>query len=199
LISWNRLLSGGFRDPLIGRDLLAGILSGGFLALNVHFLNALPDWINVPGETAVPPSTLALGSPPELLGFLLSNVRNGFTALFVVFALFLTRTVLRRYWLSVVATGILVALVNLGGENFTLETPAVVMASVITMFVVLRLGMLALTVTLFTSSVLINAPITLDLSKWYAPQSLFMFGVLLALLFYGLRVATGNKPLLAES
>jgi serine/threonine-protein kinase len=198
LISWTRLLSGGFRDPLIGRDLLEGILAGGFLALNVHFVNALPNWINVAGETGVPANTLALGSPPELLGFLLGNVRNGFVALFVVFALFVTRTVLRRYWLSVVATGILVALVNLGGENFVLEAPTVILATVITMFVVLRLGMLALAVTFFTASVLINGPITLDLSKWYAPHSLFLFAVLLVLLFYGLRVATGNKPLLAE-
>jgi hypothetical protein len=198
LISWTRLLSGGFRDPLIGRDLLAGILAGGFLALIVHFVNALPDWINVAGETAVPPNPLALGSLQELLGYLLGNVRNGLGAFFVVFALFLTRTVLRRYWLSVMVTGILVALVSLGGENFVLETPGEILETVIIMFVVLRLGMLALAVMFFTSSVLINAPITLDLSKWYAPHSLFLFAVLLFLLFYGLRVATGNKPLLVE-
>jgi len=34
--------------------------------------------------------------------------------------------------------------------------------------------------------------------KWYASPSLFMLAVLVALLFYGLRVASGNRPLLAE-
>ena len=36
LISWSRLLAGKFRDPLIGRDLLAGSLLGSVVALGVH-------------------------------------------------------------------------------------------------------------------------------------------------------------------
>ncbi|HXW93284.1 MAG TPA: hypothetical protein VEK33_22235 [Terriglobales bacterium] len=53
-------------------------------------------------------------------------------------------------------------------------------------------------VAAFATSLLKNYPITLDLSKWYASPSLFMLAVLVALLFYGLRVASGNRPLLAE-
>ena len=30
LVSWSRLLAGGFRDPLVGRDVLVGCLSGAF-------------------------------------------------------------------------------------------------------------------------------------------------------------------------
>ena len=30
LVSWSRLLAGGFRDPLVGRDVLAGCLVGAF-------------------------------------------------------------------------------------------------------------------------------------------------------------------------
>ena len=33
LISWTRLLSGRIRDPLVGRDLLVGILSGAAIAV----------------------------------------------------------------------------------------------------------------------------------------------------------------------
>jgi hypothetical protein len=202
LISWSRLLSGRFRDPLIGRDLLAGTLFGSVIALLVHAANALPCWINLPGETAVPGSPLALGPPQDVLGVLLGIVPGAiFPAFIITFALFLARTLLRKYWLSVLATGLLILLTNLGGENFALELPLGLLATVIVMFVLLRLGMLALAVVFLTGSLgglLLAFPITLDFSKWYAPHSLFMFAVLLGLLIYGVRVATGNKPLLAE-
>ncbi len=97
-----------------------------------------------------------------------------------------------------VLTGLLVLLSNLGGENFLLETPFAILTTAITMFVLLRFGMLALTVAVFTNALLVAFPITLDLSRWYAPNSLLMFTVLLALLLYGLRTALGNRPFLLE-
>ncbi len=199
LISWTRLLSGRFRDPLIGRDLLAGILFGGVIALGNHLANALPGWFNIPGETTIGCNTLALGPPQDVLGFLLGSLPGGiFSAFSMTFALFLARTLLRNYWLSVVTTGALALLVNLGAENFAVEGPFALLTTVITMFVLLRLGTLALAVAFVVAGLLNTFPITIDLSEWYAPHSLFMFAVLIALLFYGLRVALGNRPLLAE-
>jgi len=199
LISWSRLLSGKFRDPLIGCDVLVGILAGSFIGVGIHVSNALPAWFNVPGQTTIPPNPAALGSVADTLGVLVGSLAAAtFPAFSITFALLLARTLLRNYWLSVVATGTLMFLINLGGENFALEAPFVLFITLVMMFVLLRQGMFALAVTLFTMMLLNSFPITVDLSKWYAAQSLFMFAVLLALLVYGLRVATGNKPLLAE-
>lgn len=36
MISWNRLLSGNLRDPLIGRDILTGALAGAVLLANTY-------------------------------------------------------------------------------------------------------------------------------------------------------------------
>ena len=199
LISWTRLLSGRFRDPLPGRDLLAGILFGCVIALGSHITNALPTWFNFPGQTTIPAVPLTLGSPQELLAYMLGNVPTAmFPAFVITFCLFLTRTLLRRYWLSVTATALVVLLVTLPGENFALEAPAVILTTAVTMFVLLRFGMFAAAVAIFSSTLVISYPITLDLSKWYAPHALFTLAVMLTMLFYGLRVATGNKPLLAE-
>ncbi len=199
LITWNRLLAGNFRDPLIGRDVLAGVLSGSIAALGVHVANALPAWVNLPGETTIPSSMLALGSIQELLGYLLGAVATVLLPAFAtIFTLFLTRSLLRNYWLSVTATGLLVLLVNLGGENFAVELPFVLLITVAVMVMALRFGIVAVAVTVFTMELLDSFPITLDLSKWYASHSLFMLAVLLAMLIYGFRVATGNKPLLIE-
>jgi len=199
LISWTRLLAGGVRDPLTGRDLLGGILAGATIALGLHVANALPGWFNLPGETTVPANTMALGAPQEVLAYVLGSIPTALiNSFFLIFTLFLARSVLRRYWPSVVATAILGVLTNLGGENFTLETPFALLATAMGMIILLRLGLLAYVVALFTYGLLSSAPLTLDFSRWYAPQSLFVLFVLLGMLVYGLRVATGNKPLLAE-
>jgi serine/threonine-protein kinase len=199
LISWTRLLAGKFRDPLIGRDLLVGVLVGSVTALALHFSNSLPTWFNLAGQTTIPPNPLSLGPAHDVVGVLLKFLLAGLLPPFsIVFALFLTRSLLRSYWASVLLTGLLVLISNLGGENFLLETPFAILTTAITMFVLLRFGMLALTVAVFTSGLLTYFPVTLDLSKWYATNSLLMFAVLVALLLYGLRTALGNRPLLPE-
>jgi D-ribulokinase len=72
------------------------------------------------------------------------------------------RFLLRNYWLSVVATGILLLLTNLGAENFALEMPFAILTTAIMMFALLRLGMVALAVTVFTSTLLNSYPITMS-------------------------------------
>ena len=200
LISWSRLLAGKFRDPLIGRDLLAGSLLGSVVALGVHISNSLPYWHNIPGQTGIPSNPLTLSSARDVLGYLLgSSLANGiFPALAIMFSFFLVRLLLRNYWLSVAVTGVMVLLTALGGENFVVEMPFVVLTTAIIMFALVRLGILGVAVSFFVLTLWTSWPITVDFSQWYSAQSLFMFAVFLALLFYGFRVALGNKPLLSE-
>ena len=199
LISWTRLLTGKFHDPLIGRDLLAGILLGSISALGVHFSNSLPAWFNLAGETTVPANPLALGAPSGALGMVIGFVVVALLpAFWVTFLLFVTRLVLKGYWASVIVTGVVLLLINLGAENFLLETPFAILTTAITMFAVLRFGIFAMAVTVFTANLLTSFPITVDFSRWYAPNSIFMFAVLLTLLIYGLRMSLGNRPLLQE-
>ena len=165
------------------------------------FPSALPYWHNIPGETPIPSNPLALSSARDALGFLLGILLNNgiFPALGITLSFFLVRLLLRNYWLSVALTGILVLLSTLGGENFVVEIPFVLLGTAVFMFALVRLGILALAVALLVSTNLwIAWPITVDFSQWYSAQSLFMFAVFLALLFYGFRVALGNKPLLSE-
>jgi hypothetical protein len=200
LISWSRLLAGKFRDPLIGRDLLVASLLGTIAALGVHISNSLSFWHNIPGETTIPTNPLTLSSARDVLGYVLGMLLgNGiFPALAITFSFFLVRLLLRSYWLSVAVTGILVLLTTLGGENFVVEMPFVVLTAAVIMFALLRLGILALAVGFFVLTLFTSFPITVDFSQWYSAQSLFMFGVFLTLLFYGFRVALGNKPLFGE-
>jgi serine/threonine-protein kinase len=39
IVSWNRLLTGNFRDPLVGKDLLIGALAGIAILLNTCYIS----------------------------------------------------------------------------------------------------------------------------------------------------------------
>jgi len=104
IISWSRLLAGGLRDPLVGRDLLVGFVAAtGLVVLGtIRFF--------VPGWLGLAPSIPRGISPPTLLGgrhaisilFGLSHVLI-FTSLGMLFLLILLRILLRRQWAAVVA------------------------------------------------------------------------------------------------
>jgi serine/threonine-protein kinase len=50
MISWNRFLSGRYRDPLVGRDILVGAIAGAAGAAAMFVLKAGPGWIFLPGS-----------------------------------------------------------------------------------------------------------------------------------------------------
>ena len=74
IIAWRRLLSGGFRDPLVGRDLLIGCLLGSSMTLLLFAQRvvagrvmggSLPDWIH-----------LRFSSVPEFVEGFLNDLMN---------------------------------------------------------------------------------------------------------------------------
>jgi serine/threonine-protein kinase len=201
LVSWSRLLSGKFLDAIIGRDLLAGSLIGSATALGIHIANALPYWHDIPGETTIPTNPATLSSLRDAVGFLLATLlANGiFPAFAAMFTFFLVRLLLRNYWLSVAVTWMVFLLINLGGENFAVEMPIVILSTALALFALVRLGILAFAVAILVQNLWVNWPVTVDFSRWYSTHSLFTFAILLALLLYGFRVALGNKPLLLET
>ena len=195
LISWTRLVSGRFRDPLVGRDALAGILGGGLVWLVLGGSQALPNWLDLPGMTPVPPSEDFFAGPGAAAGRFFWIVREAILrTLSIMTLLVVGQVVLRRKWLAVAFTGVLLVLLNLSGENLGVEIPAGVAIATLMIFVAVRFGILALTFAQFTAIALSQLPLTLDLSRWYAPRSLVVVGLLVALAVAAFRVALGGKP-----
>ena len=51
IISWSRLLAGGFRDPLVGRDILIGAVFGlGIILCNFYLVDLVPRWFGHPSR-----------------------------------------------------------------------------------------------------------------------------------------------------
>jgi serine/threonine-protein kinase len=195
LISWTRLLAGGFRDPLVGRDGLVGILFGGATAIVLLTANGLPAWWNVPGMTPVPPAQRHLGAPTDLVGGICF-----FAALSIVEALaamallILSRIVLRRGWLALGATVLVLTVLGLSGENIAVEAPMSLILATLIVFIATRLGLLALVLRQFAYRLLTLFPLTLDFSRWYAGRSLVVLIVLAGLALYAFRTSLGGKP-----
>jgi hypothetical protein len=195
LISWNRLLTGRVRDPLVGRDILVGALLGTTNAVLVHSSNALPAWINAPGMTSVPASELMMRGTREAVSFFFARLNDAvFAAIGMMFLFFLVSSIFRRKWLGAVPLGFLSVLLNLSGENFAIELPFAVLIAGVFVFVVLRFGLLSVAVAGVVAPLLIVSPITLDFSRWYAGRSLFALAFVAGIALYGFRVALGRRP-----
>ncbi len=197
LISWTRLVAGQYRDPLVGRDLLAGGCAGALLAAAAFLDNAMPSWFNFPGETPISLPSAALGTPRVALSvpvsLLLSSVVSSLVLLTI---LFLVRVIVRVEWVSVALTFVLVVLQGLGGENFKLEFPYAVVSAAVVVFMLVRFGILALLLTQFFANLIIQTPFTLDFGRWYAGREILFVIFMLGIWVWGLKLALAGRPIL---
>src|SRR5262249_12075059 len=99
LVSWTRMLLGRFRDPLVGRDVLAGILGGVILggALIVH--------LHVSGRAATEqllgPAAISLRSARLRIATLTVEMLDGLQfTLAGLFFLVVIRKIVRKTWIA---------------------------------------------------------------------------------------------------
>ncbi len=194
IISWSRVLSGGLRDPLVGRDVLVGILFG----IGLRLLSQLGDLVR-----------LWRGAAPDLGGvdldawvggryliaiFLSSLIVAIVLTLSLFFLMFLLRVVTRRQWL---AAGIFVlfwvALVVLGSNSPMIALVFAGLSFAAVVINLLRFGLVALAISILVSSLFSRVPITTDFSAWYAGTALFTLLAVLALALYAFHTSLGGQ------
>jgi serine/threonine protein kinase/class 3 adenylate cyclase len=196
LISWSRLLAGQMRDPLVGRDLLVGILSGAFLAVAGKVMNRIPDWMGMMPHS--PESTVydGLVGIHFMIGAILLNIMLcvvGSLGMFLIF--FLIRLVLRKEWLAFLVAILIPSLLTSFGDHSVLDTTYVLVFWGIALVILIRFGLFALVVALCTNNILGVYPLTPHLSAWYAGPTFFVFSVILAAAIFGFYTSTAGKPL----
>jgi serine/threonine-protein kinase len=105
MVSWVRLLRGRFKDPLVGRDVLIGVLVCAVLLVVVPAIVLAGSWL---GAAPQPPSpdvaTLEAlrGMPHSVAMMLFEHAQSVFRpGMFGIVFLLLMRLLLRRTWLAV--------------------------------------------------------------------------------------------------
>ncbi len=192
LISWSRLLSGRLRDPLVGRDLLSGVLLGLLWGLIFEISQVVQVAMG-----AFP----QLGEPEYLLGgrqivgtwltLLLGSIR---TTLIFFLILFLLRVLLKRRWLvAVVFVVVLASPSVLASRHLVVEGPTELAIYAIAAFAVLRFGLVALAAGILTVNVLLSVPMTASLSSWYAGSMALAAASVLVLALWGFSTSLAGQ------
>jgi hypothetical protein len=194
IISWSRLLSGQFRDPLVGRDILFGVMLGVV-------------WILMFQIRYIP--IMRMGAAPGLgqlefleggrvaLGSWLMQIPSSILGTLQFFFLLLgLKVLLRKDWLAAIAFVALFALPRgLSSSYVFVDLPAWIVIYAVAVLIVYRFGLVPLACAIFTVNMLGNIPFSADLSAWYMNASILAMLSVVALAGWGFYHSLGGEPL----
>ena len=196
LISWTDLLSGRYRDPIVGRDTLFGAALG---MIWVLLDSAADTFAQARG------SSLNFGN----LGFL-SGTRATLAvcvgqilvaielALVCFFLLFVLRALLRNQWLAFAAFVLMWGIIKYFDNSASLAAiygveSAIVFA--IAAIVVMRFGFLSLAMGVFVDDLISGLQVPSNTSIWYFADSAAVLVGVAALAIWAYRVSLGGRKL----
>jgi serine/threonine-protein kinase len=199
IISWSRLISGEYRDPMIGRDIMVGALLGFGHTLAIYLLYVLPQLIGKPSAPN-PGSDIYTFGMQNLVGtFLASSLIQSFmTGFGMLFLLLLFYVLLRREWMAALALWLIIA--SIGTLAFTASGPwigwisTIIIATLHTIGAA-RFGLLTLISMTTFFDLTFHFPITPGLSSWYGGTTIFSLAIMIPLLGYAFYISLGGQPL----
>jgi serine/threonine-protein kinase len=200
LIGWTRALSGRLRDPLVGRDVLVGVAAGTIGALLIASRELIPRAFRLPLATPQLPIALILDGTRFAMSVAIQLVRSAMVgAMQIVGIVVFLKIVVKRTWLVLVLASLallpFVMSATFAGEQLTLELAISLGAIALVFAVLLRFGLLALIVAIYTSRVIESFPLTTELAKPYAGASLLLFASIAGLSIFGFYASRGSEPL----
>ena len=194
MISWSRLISGQGRDPLVGRDILFGVVLGvvWILVFQIRFIPMMRM-----GAAPALFSTEALMGGREALGAWLYQWPQSIqTTLVFFFLLFGLKVLLRKEWIAgIVLVAIFAIPRGLSSTYMAVEIPAQILVYAIAVLIVLRFGFVPLACAVFTINLIANIPFSADLSAWYMPTSILALLSVVALAGWGFYHSLGGEPI----
>jgi serine/threonine-protein kinase len=194
IISWSRVLAGRLRDPLVGRDVVWGVILGILWALMFQGVSVVTRGLGAP--PAVGSLDYLGGSRPLLGAWLAQSLNSVLTSLVFFFVLFLLRVLLRKPPLAAAAfVALFAASSALSSEYPLAEVPTVIAVYTIAVVAVLRFGFVTLAVGIWTVNLLLATPVSAHLSSWYANSMLLVFSGILALACAGFYTALAGRAL----
>jgi serine/threonine-protein kinase len=183
MVSWQRLLNGRLRDPLVGRDLLLGILAGSAVGLFDVFARTYE--VNPPYGRGVLPSIA------DVSFYFFSSF---FFALLNLATLSALTGLFRRRWLGMLATGVILVGSTLGPNPWYVAFGFVAASAML--LILTRVGLLALAAFIFAEW--IDWP-PLNFSQWYAGLAMIPVFFRLAFLLYAFWVSLGGQPIIGSA
>jgi hypothetical protein len=188
------LLSGQFRDPLVGRDILFGVMLGAVWVF-IFQLRQIP--LSHLGAAPVMAQTEYLAGGREALGAWLMQIPGSILGTLQFFFLLLgLKYLLRKDWLAAIAFVAIFALAQgLPSSYVSVDLPMWAVIYAIAVLIVYRFGLIPLACAIFTVNMLANVPFTVDLSAWYMNTFLLALLSVVALAGWGFYHSLGGEPI----
>ena len=194
IISWSRLLSGQARDPLVGRDILFGVVLGVFWIL-IFQIRYIP-MMRMGAAPALFSTDALMGGRTALGAWLYQWPQSIQTTLVFFFMLFGLKVLVRKEWIAAIVLVAIFALPRgLSSTFWAVEIPAQILVYAIAVVIVLRFGFVPLACAIFTINLMANVPFSADLSAWYMPTSIAALLSVVALAGWGFYHSLGGEPI----
>jgi hypothetical protein len=196
MISWARAIEGRWRDPLVGRDLLLGVVAAGALWIPMFGPIMMSRWLGSPlswnalghdGNGVLSLGRLLPSLSPMLILHASVLSSAGFS---IVVLLVLLRLLTRKTWIAVAVCVPLIVALNLNGEA---DRVIFLVFAVLWLTIFFRLGVLCLMVALGLLGFQIPIPATLSTSVWYSGPSWIVLALFAAVALYGFIVSLGGQ------
>ena len=194
IISWSRLVSGNLRDPLVGRDILFGLMLGTAWMLIFKITHVILIRAGVRPDLA---QTEYLVGGRQAFGAWWAQIPVSVLATLEFFFVLLgLKVVLRRDWLAAaVFVAIFTFAKTLGSAHLAVNVPAQILIYSIAVVIVVRFGLIPLACAVFTVDLLANVPYSSDFSVWFATTSGAILLSVIALAGWGFYTALGDQTL----
>jgi hypothetical protein len=200
LLGWTRLWSGRLRDPRVGRELLIGMAFG---ALSL-FVVEIPKMLAISQGWRMPQfpfgnSLWVTASTPGLVSQWLGYATGGLQNALQIAMIFLVLRLLLRRPRIALAAGVVVLLLALNnGQILTGDWVGrfnVIAFTTLMTVVIHRFGLIAAAALLFVDNVVTDAPLTTDLSLWWATPTVLTYSLLLGFVAFAYYAARAGEPL----
>ncbi len=196
LIGWTRLLEGRWIDPLVGREVLLGLLAGGACVLLSMVPAVLENRQDTDSMLVFP-----LGRAADFWAGVVDIPADGLMKGLGGFGLLLLLRVIARRdsiaWLGLLA---LTVSMFVASWNLSATTWIGIVAGAACIVLAARVGVVAATAAFTTTNFLgWSGPLTLDFSRWYAWRTGVIAALLLAMALWGFRAAMGRRRILPAS
>jgi predicted Ser/Thr protein kinase len=193
IISWSRLLSGNLRDPLVGRDILFGMILGVVWILTFE-IRSIP-MMRLGASPYLFSTEFLMGGREAMGAWLREWPQSIQTTLVFFFVLFGLKVLLRKEWIAgIVLVAIFAVPRGLSSTYMAVEIPAQLLVYAIAVVIVLRFGFVPLACAVFTVNLLGNVPFSADFSAWYMPTSILTLLSVVALAGWGFYTSLGGEP-----
>ena len=196
MISWTRLLAGRFGDPLVARDILIGCIGGFAIVVLGDIINMLPELFGQAPRIPQGTGSLMRSLGPVSL-FAAEIIRRPsrilLESMVMLFLILLAHAVLRNRWIATTAV-IAVYMVVVFDRAAVLHSVlgAVILVGILVALVA-RFGVLSYVAAWFVVFAILDLPLSLDQSAWYAARSAITAGMILSVAGWAFYRSLGGR------